>query len=419
MIQRLFLFIREIFSGAFISFIVFMVIMISVFATGIFSSLEDGVNAYVTKRFATAIPPDTIRVSPGSGKSFLFFEVRDKDSRELDEEALRRIRSIPGVTGLEALLPATIPMQALISLFGLSYRTDLLAIGAPLAMVRDDISSPFLRRQWNSGDYGTNIPVLIPESVLEAYNEGMAGPNGLPRISKEKAVGISFRLRVGYSSLKSFDNYIETTATVAGVTEKVNSLGLIIPVNAAARYNRMFSEDYREKYLSAQVRARDHASMLSVSSSIKKMGFKVEADRTVSEQILSLKRTISAVFGSLRYLIAGLCVIAVSFSTMIATRDRGDYYRIMRIVGASRLFITALITVKYLIIGLAGSACAVILMQQAGARIAAMMPSMGIPLTISMPLEAIRQSLLAGCAILAVSMIPSIIRLYTDILSAD
>jgi ABC-type lipoprotein release transport system permease subunit len=419
MIQRLFLFVREIFSGPFISLIVFMVIMTSVFAAGIFSSLEDGVNDYVTKRFATAIPPDTISVSPGSGKSFFFFEVRDRDSRDLDEKALRRIGSLPGVTGLDALLPATIPMQALISLFGLSYRTDLLAIGVPLAMVRDDISSAFLRRQWKDGDYGTNIPVLLPESVLDAYNEGMAGPNGLPRISKERAVGISFRLRIGYSSLKSFDNYTETTATVAGVTGKVSSLGLLIPVSAASRYNRMFNEGYREKYLNVRVRTRDHASLLSVSSSIKKMGFKVEADRTLSEQILAVKKTISAVFSSLRYLVAGLCVIAICFSTMIATRDRGDYYRIMRIVGASRLFIAALITAKYLIIGLAGSACAVILMQQAGARIAAMIPSMGIQISISMPLLAIRQSLLAGCAILAVSIIPSIIRLYTDILSAD
>jgi hypothetical protein len=197
-----------------------MVILTSVFVTGIFHSIEEGVNGYLTKRFATAIPPDTIRVSPRGGKSFLFFEVRDKDSRDLDDEALRRIRNLPGVTGLDALLPATIPMQALISLFGLSYRTDLLAIGVPLAMIRDDISSPFLRRQWNSGDYEKNIPVLLPESLLDAYNEGMAGPNGLPRISKDKAVGISFRLRVGYSSLKSFDNYIETTATIAGVTKK-------------------------------------------------------------------------------------------------------------------------------------------------------------------------------------------------------
>jgi ABC-type phosphate transport system permease subunit len=50
---------------------------------------------------------------------------------------------------------------------------------------------------------------------------------------------------------------------------------------------------------------------------------------------------------------------------------------------------------------------------------AAMLPAMGIPVSIDMPLSAIRQQLLAGCAILGVSIIPSIIRLYTDILSAD
>ncbi len=67
------------------------------------------------------------------------------------------------------------------------------------------------------------------------------------------------------------------------------------------------------------------------------MGLVVESEKAVSRQILKLRETIALVIGMLQAVIIIIAVIAISLATMIATMfNRIEYYRILRVLGASR-----------------------------------------------------------------------------------
>jgi len=326
MIQRAYLILKEIFSSRFISLIVFFSILTSVFSAGLFEIIGSNFNSYINIRFASSIPPNTMKIVPKKGKTFLLFQFSDPDSIKLNDAALKKIRRINGVRTIYPVMTARVPMQARISLFTFRYRTDLLSIGVPYKLVKDDIKGSDYRRMWKNPSFEGEIPVLIPDSVLSAYNDGMAEPNGLPKISESSATGLGFQLFFGHSSIKSFNEYNEVSATVAGFTDRINALALIIPISVARYYNKKFNNDNSHKeYLYAFVKVGDHRSLLRASKSIRKMGFNVEVEKSISRQILNLKRNVNIVIESLKFLIIIISMIAVSFSTMIATMGRVEY----------------------------------------------------------------------------------------------
>ena len=130
----------------------------------------------------------------------------------------------------------------------------------------------------------------------------------------------------------------------------------------------------------------------------------VETGKGVSRQILGLTETILLISRSLQAVVVILALIAVSFATIIATMSRIEYYRILRIIGASRLFLTAAILVKYAILGLAGAWAGSALLRLAAGRFAEHFRLTGIMVPVAVPDDAFRTVLLFG------AMIPGAVR---------
>lgn len=95
MLSKLYLIKKELAGGKFISFIVFCVILLSVSAIVSFNILSDNFNNYIKNNFASAIPPDEIKVKPGESKSVFLFSTGT--GKELNSTAINRITNIPGV----------------------------------------------------------------------------------------------------------------------------------------------------------------------------------------------------------------------------------------------------------------------------------------------------------------------------------
>jgi len=73
MISKLYLTMKELAGSRFISFVVFCVILLSVSAIISFNILSDNFNNYIRNKFASAIPPDEIKVKPGETRSLFLF----------------------------------------------------------------------------------------------------------------------------------------------------------------------------------------------------------------------------------------------------------------------------------------------------------------------------------------------------------
>lgn len=419
MIQKAYLIIREIAGGRLISLIVLLAVALSVFSVGLFRATGDGLVSYVRGRFASSIPPNTIRVSTKQPRSLFLFETDAPRTPAITDRTIKRIRGMAGVTGIVPVSSLGIPVQGRVSYLGFKYRSDLLAFGVPYRLVAGELADERYRRLWLHPGRERIIPVLVPRTILRSYNDGMAGPNGLPRISERGAIGFGFSLLMGKSSIRTLPGFEESEAVIAGFTDQVDSFALILPLDLVTGYNRKFIREYRNEYQYAYVKVRDHASLLAAVPRIKALGLKVETGKGVSRQILGLTETIRLISRSLQAVVLLLALIAVSFATVIATMSRVEYYRILRVIGASRLFLTAAIMVKYAILGLAGAWAGSELLRIAAGRFAEHFRLTGIMVPVTVPETAFRAVLLLGASIPVLSAVPALIRLYFKGLSQD
>ncbi len=418
--QKIYLILKEVFSSKFISLIVFFSVIVSVISAGLFDMIGNGFTNYIRNKFAASIPPNTIKVSPKPPKTLLFFRIKNRGTPVLDDRKIRRIKKIRGVKVIYPVMLAKVPVQAKISLFGLKYSTDMLCVGAPYRLVYRDIKSRRLRRLWLKPDFEKNIPVLFPGILLRAYNEGMAEPNMLPRISKKGIIGLKFQIYFGTSSLRRFDDHVEVDAALAGFTDKINSLAMVVPLSVSKYYNKKFDpEGWSNEYLYAFVKVKDHKALLKASAMIKKMGFIVETEKRLSREILKLKKNVDFLISGLMYLILFLSALTISFSTMIATMNRVEYFRIMRMLGASKTFIAFTIFFKYSIIGMIGSYAGMMLIEFGGQNITDLINVSIIKISLTVSKELGKKILLYGVLIPVVSTVPSLIRLYTKALNSD
>ncbi len=419
MIQRIYLIVKELVGARLISLIVFLSVMLSVFTVGLYRAVGDGLMNYIDDRFASAIPPNTVLVSTRQPRSGFLFEIESKPAPGISESVMRRIRRMDGVADIQEVAALEVPLQARVSYLGFRYRSDILAFGVPYGLVRDEIRESRYRRLWKDPKPDSAVPVLVPRSMLRSYNDGMAAPNGLPRISERGALGFGFRMLVGKSSLRSLEGFVETDAVIAGFTDRVDSFALILPLGLVTAFNRRLNPGRKTEYRYAYVRVGDHAAMSSVTSKIERMGLVVEADKGVSRQIMRLREAITLVTASLQSIIMVIAFIAISFATLIATMSRVEYYRTLRVVGASRLFLTMTILLKCAFLGIAGSWAGAELLGYVSGRALEYLRLSGIMVPGAFPGGLRERMIVLGTIIPVVSAMPAIARLHFKGLGRD
>ncbi|HON14848.1 MAG TPA: hypothetical protein PLA51_00045 [Spirochaetota bacterium] len=349
MIQKIYLILKELAGNKFISFIVFSVITISVIITISFLVISSNFNSYIKHNFATSIPPDEILVKQGKSKGFFLFS--ENSGRPIDEEALKKIKSLKGVEKINPVIAVAVPTSATISFFTFNYRSDLICAGADYKFVEKNLTTPEIRQAWKRGDYEKGIPVLVPIALIDSYNNGLAAANDLPEIVPEKIAGLKFRITFGLSSLSYLPGYFEKQAIIAGYTEKINLTGLIIPMKAAQEINAHFGKENR--YIFAYIKVKDHKWTESVKKQIQNLKLSAETGTSLSPQIIALQRSVNYFITVMIGLVITLASVAVALCSATAVWDRIEYYRILRILGSTKIFIAFTILLKNALSGFA------------------------------------------------------------------
>ena len=170
MINKIYLIIKELGGGKFISFVVFCVILLSAVSIISFSILSDNFNNYINKNFASAIPPDEIKVKPGESRSIFLFSTGG--GKEINASTVKKISSINGVAKVDPVMAVTVPSSATIYFFSFQYRTDLICAGASYKFVESDLKSREMKDAWIKGTHEKGIPVLVPKALIDSYNNG-------------------------------------------------------------------------------------------------------------------------------------------------------------------------------------------------------------------------------------------------------
>jgi len=422
MIQKILLIIKELFSGIFISIIVFTVIAVAAFSIGSFVRIVNSVEKSIIQKFESAVPPDVIKVSPPftGPTGILDFLIGKNGTPGLDKKSVAFLSGLKGVKAVYPLNASRIPMQAVISFFGLNYRTDLVCIGAPEEFIGKDINGKDNKKEWKDWKPGMELPVLIPEILLDAYNNSMAEPNGLPRITKNMAIGRDLRIIFGKSSVREVEGFSSEMSRVTGFTDKVKSICLVIPLQAVRFYNNKFKGGIAgDSYICAYVLVSSHTSLISVSDRIEKSGFIVETDKALSEEMLSFKRKLESIFFLLTNIVFLLALLSMTFSAMIAAFNRMDYYNLLRILGASRFFLTLSLLFKYSVIGFAGSFCGFFIMQKILGFYVSSLKIQGFEIVLLTGTVSIWSAAGAGALISMIASIPALFLIQSGKMDPD
>lgn len=421
--ERLFLFLTEFSGNALINLIVFLAITVSTFSIITFQIIETNFNNYIKNQFAASIPPNIIKITPKPAPKLGFLKLRRPPGSILNDAKLKRISRWKEVQSIEPVMASQIPMQALISVFGLRYRTDLVCLGVPYNMIKDELKKKSDRlawRNWNGKKNANNIPTMLPKTLFDAYNSGMAEANGLPTISENFALGLKFQIIFGQSSVKKLSGAETRTARMVGFTRLIKTIALVVPYQVTRYYNQKFKGDKAaEEYIYSFVKVRHHKQVQKVVRLLKKMGFLVETKLSLSKEILALEKNVETLLHSLMLLILFLSIVAVTFSTLIATLDRIELYRLYRILGDSKLSITLTILIKYALIGWLGALSGSFLIRAVIHNFLPSLSVMSFHITLSPDPVFIRKVRFFGILIPALSAIPAIISLYSRGLNHD
>jgi ABC-type lipoprotein release transport system permease subunit len=408
MISKLYLTLKEMAGSRFISFVVFCVILLSVSAIISFNILSDNFNNYIRNKFASAIPPDEIKVKPGETRSLFLFS--PAAGKVIDSKAVSQLRNINGVKSVDPILALTIPSSATIYFWSFQYNTDLICAGASYNFVEKDLKTAEMRAAWKSGTHEKGIPVLVPRGLIDSYNNGLAAANNLPEIVPEKLSGLKFRVSFGKSSVARLNEAFDSSSVVAGYTSGINITGLIIPLTAAEEINKKFGQ--KGRYMFAIVKARDHKYIEGIKKQIKNMGYSIETGESLSAEIVRLKTTVNTFIALMVSLITILAVVSTALCSVTAVWSRIDYYRIMRALGASKIFIAFTILVKFAAMGFLASAAGIFAVNYAKDYVVQALSIPGLKLSLEINAALISTVLTGGTLIPVIASLPAILRMF-------
>lgn len=432
MVQSTVIMLKELFAQSFISVVVFFAIIVALLAVSAFSIIGEGFESYINDSFGAEIPPDMIKVTPEEAPATSFFGIKLNVNRPegtvLNDTYLDKIASRSDVEKIYPFMQADLPMMVKLPsfVFGAETWMDVVAVGAPYAMLKDDLGE--YKSEWLNWAVGDEIPVMIPQNILDTYNDVYAEINGFPKISESLVIGASSQLIFGRSWSKEVPGYDTCDAVLCGFASQVDEIAIVIPLAVARYYNGLFGEldTSGEEYIYTYVEVTDHDAVPDVKTYIEGWGFIVDAETSLSEELQNLRDIVKTLLASMQGIILALAFIAIAFSTLIATMNRIDVYRILRLMGSSKLFISFTILLKYAVLGYVSSRFALWLVDLSSELISGGLNGVfsgfvdnGLDLTLSLSEEMKSSVVLFGTLIPALSSVPAVSRIYLKTLNRD
>ncbi|URA11255.1 ABC transporter permease family protein [Thermospira aquatica] len=350
--KKLMLFWRECLANPLLHLLFLFTLVVTLWFSMGFLTIEKTLFSYLEKQFITKLPPQTIRITPKAVKTTSLFgiQLQRPQGSYIDDTILKKIQTLSGVKKVYPFLASQIPMEVQISLFGMGYKSDVVAIGVPWEFIQNEIPQRY-RSRWRKWKEGETVIALLPALLLDMYNQTLAKPNQLPLITEDFARGQKMKIVFGKSSLKSMETPVVIDGELAGFSRKIGEIALILPYAVVEHYNLHF-EKTKPEYSYVLVEAQNHESLLSLTRAIAKLKLNVSSQTEMSQEILTMQNHLKTVFRLLQGLIWGLCSIAIGLAAFLSSFRRQSYYHLLRVLGESRLFLLAMIGAKYILLAL-------------------------------------------------------------------
>jgi hypothetical protein len=286
---------------------------------------------------------------------------------KLDDEALARLRALPGVVDAWPRVNLRVPIAATRAPEGLAVNwppsmiLQIPGIGVPRALLADDLKSgaPF-------EDPGADgpVPVVLSRRLVEIYNRSIAPSWNVRQLPAAPAlVGLQLPVRVGYSivPLKTEDRVYEARLLLAGFSDRVPLYQAAFPLEYVQRLNREYAKQ-DQGYSGVTLRASSPEDLAALGATVRRMGFAVdEGERATAERIGLAVAVTTGALALLALLMCGLAALAIAQSLFASVRARVRDIAILRSVGATPGDVRSLLIVEAGVTGAMGGAVGTLL----------------------------------------------------------
>lgn len=157
-------------------------------------------------------------------------------------ETLEKVRAVPGVRRLSPEATLRFPASAEADLLGNRYRTDISVTGIEPWLLGEEAPTSFTYNMEEGGE----VPAVLARYFLDLYNMTLAESNGLPKLSRQAAIGRHFVLHLGVSSIRSQpiygkeDKVASVHCRIVALSRNPELLGLLIPLEAVEQMNAWY-----------------------------------------------------------------------------------------------------------------------------------------------------------------------------------
>jgi hypothetical protein len=278
----------------------------------------------------------------------------------LDEEALARLRAIPGVADAWPRQNLRVPVAASRAPEGLAVNwppgltVQIPGVGVPRALVAADLA-PGARFE-DPGEGGP-IPIVLSRRLLEVYNRTIAPSWNVRKLPPGPALlGLQVPVRVGYSILpqKTEDRVYEARLVLAGLSDRVPVYAAALPLEAVQRLNREYGK-VDQGYSGVALLAARPDDVPGVAAAVRRMGFAVEeGERGFAERVGGAVALTTGALALLALVMCGLAALAIAQSLFASVRARARDIAILQAVGATAGDVRALVVMEATLTGLAG-----------------------------------------------------------------
>lgn len=302
--------------------------------------LAQGVGDALRERVVGSLP-DRIRVEPAS---FRMGPVNLEGG--LDDEAVARLRALPGVEAVfrQARFPRPAQLEA--NYGGQGFWSDVVLEGVDPGLVEDHVARG---QAFGTLEDGSAAAVL-PQVMMDVLAAGVSIHTSLPQLSPDLLVGRHFNLTLGRSSFAPASGPVSRhRCTIVGISDQVGVGGPSVPLEVLQSWS---AEPLT--FHAVTLKLEDAGRVGEVAARVRELGYQtpgLEVARQVSQAVGWVQAALG-LFGGAVLLVAG---VGIFTGLSLQVREEEPTIGLFRAVGASRRDILALYLMRAGLLGLSGA----------------------------------------------------------------
>ena len=344
-------------------------IVIGIASLIVMMALSEGVKQAVFKNVAGNSPLTQLTVQPSQTVGFLRLSAQ-QNTQKITPEIEAKIATLPHVTSAVPQIKYDNFAAAQISLLNQTFQTDTMIFGVPYEYLKDDLagasasantaSSPAAGTAPGATATPTSwaspsepYPAVVSRRIIDLYNFTLAPTGNLPQLTEKDLLGTEIIILPNYSSL--FPNQGQAGKTVrakiAGFSDKVELVGITLPLEAVKQLNLEHNPAYQPTYSKLFLTIDKAENVEAVSKQITGLNL-ASASPQAEIKIIEDNFKVITIFLSLISLIILIVSGLMIANTFLASVSERKYeIGIMRALGATRGDIQKLFLVEAGLLG--------------------------------------------------------------------